>query len=59
MFALNKLPPRYVTDRRGAVLTHVRLQGEQEQADFSVALIEGFKRVMHAPRADHDPPPHD
>jgi len=53
VFALNKLPPRYVTARRGAVLTHVRLQGEQEQADISVALIEGFKRVMRAPRPDH------
>jgi competence protein ComFB len=59
VFALNKLPPRYVTDRRGAVLTHVRLQGEQEQADFSVALIEGFKRVMRAPRPDHGTPPPD
>lgn len=53
VYALNKLPPRYVTARRGAVLTHVRLQGEQEQADISVALIEGFKRVMHHPRPDH------
>lgn len=53
VYALNKLAPRYVTARRGAVLTHVRLQGEQEQADVSVALIEGFKRVMRAPRPDH------
>jgi Late competence development protein ComFB len=53
VFALNKLPARYVTARRGAVLTHVRLQGEQEQADISVALIEGFKRVMRQPRPDH------
>jgi len=56
VFALNKLPPRYVTARRGAVLTHVRMQREQEQADISVALIEGFKRVMRAPRPDHGRP---
>jgi competence protein ComFB len=57
VFALNKLPPRYITARRGAVLTHVRLQGEQEQADISVALIEGFKRVMRSPRPEHGKPP--
>jgi hypothetical protein len=53
VFALNKLPPRYVTARRGAVLTHVRMQKEQELADVSVALIEGFKRIMRHPRPEH------
>lgn len=57
VYTLNKLPPRYTTDRRGAVLAHVRLQGEQEQADISVALIEGFKRVMRSPRPEHGKPP--
>lgn len=56
VFALNKLPPRYVTARRGAVLTHVRMQGEQELADISVALIEGFKRIMRHPRPEHGKP---
>lgn len=55
VYALNKLPPRYVTQRRGAVLTHVRMQGEQEQADISVALMEGFRRVIRAPRPEHTP----
>jgi competence protein ComFB len=56
VYALNKLPPRYVTQRRGAVLTHVRMQREQEQADISVALIEGFKRVIRSPRPEHGKP---
>jgi competence protein ComFB len=59
VYALNRLPPRYSTQRRGAVLQHVRLQKEQEQADISVAVIEGIKRVMKSPRASsqHRPPP--
>jgi hypothetical protein len=53
VFALNRIPPRYVTARRGAVLQHMRMDQEQELADISVALMEGFRRVMKSPRPDH------
>jgi len=57
VFALNRVRPRYVTRRRGAVLARVRMERDQELADLSVALVEGFRRVHEAPRPGHDRPP--
>jgi hypothetical protein len=42
-----------VTHRRGAVLQHLKMQRDQEVADISVALLEGFRRVQKSPRPDH------
>lgn len=56
VFALNRIPPHYVTQRRGAVLQHLKMQRDQELADISVALLEGFRRVQKSPRADHRGP---
>jgi competence protein ComFB len=53
VFALNRIPPHYVTHRRGAVLQHLKMQRDQEVADISVALLEGFRRVQKSPRPDH------
>jgi competence protein ComFB len=53
VFALNRIPPHYVTQRRGAVLQHLKMQRDQELADISVALLEGFRRVIKSPRPDH------
>jgi competence protein ComFB len=53
VFALNRIPPHYVTHRRGAVLQHIKMQRDQEVADISVALLDGFRRVQKAPRPDH------
>lgn len=50
VYTLNRLPPRYVTQRRGAVLAHLRVQRDQEVADVSVALMQAFMRVQDAPR---------
>jgi hypothetical protein len=57
VFALNRVKPRYVTQRRGAVLARVRMERDQEVADLSVALVEGFRRVHESPRPGHDRPP--
>jgi hypothetical protein len=56
VFALNRVKPRYVTQRRGAVLARVRMERDQEVADLSVALVEGFRRVHESPRRDHNRP---
>lgn len=53
VFALNRIPPHYVTQRRGAVLQHLKMQRDQEVADISVALVEGFRRVQKSPRQEH------
>ncbi len=53
VFALNRLPPHYVTHHRGAVLQHIAMQRDQDQADIAVALMEGFRVVSRAPRPEH------
>lgn len=53
VFALNRLPPRYVAAHEGEVLAHVALGREQPIADVSVVLVEGFRRVASSPRAGH------
>lgn len=53
VYALNRIPPRYVAKREGEVITSVRLQGQQDVADISVALLDGFRRVQENPRAGH------
>jgi hypothetical protein len=57
VFALNRVKPHYVTQRRGAVLARMRMERDQEVADLSVALVEGFRRVHEAPRPGHDHAP--
>lgn len=53
VFALNRLPPRYVAANTGEVIANVALHREQPIADVSVVLVEGFRRVASAPRAGH------
>jgi competence protein ComFB len=53
VFALNRLPPRYVTQPTGEVLTSVTMASDQPKADISVLLLEGFKRVQADPREGH------
>jgi len=53
VFALNRLPPRYVAAHEGEVIGHVALGRDQPVADVSVVLVEGFRRVASAPRPGH------
>ena len=53
VFALNRLPPRYVAASVGEVIGSVALHRDQPIADASVALVEAFRRVASAPRPGH------
>lgn len=53
VYALNRLTPHYVTERRGAVLQHLEMQKDQESADIAVALLAGFRIVKSKPRPGH------
>jgi competence protein ComFB len=53
VYALNRLAPHYVAQPTGEALTHVRMQAEQQVADISVVLLEGFRKVKAAPRPGH------
>lgn len=54
VYALNRLPPHYVTQHRGAVVQHLRMQKDQNVADVAVALMHGFSVVKDSPRPGHD-----
>ena len=53
VFALNRLPPRYVAGSPGDVLSNVALHRDQPIADVSMVLVEAFRRVASAPRPGH------
>jgi len=50
VYALNRLPPRYVATLAGEVLSEVRMDADQGRADVTVALLEGIRVVARAPR---------
>ncbi len=53
VFALNRIRPLYVAQPTGEALVHVQMQAEQQTADLSVALLDGFRKVKAAPRKGH------
>ncbi|MDX2121364.1 MAG: tRNA (N6-isopentenyl adenosine(37)-C2)-methylthiotransferase MiaB [Gemmatimonadota bacterium] len=50
VFALNRLPPRYVIGREGAVVTDLNLDKDQSRAAIEVTVMEGIRKVNLAPR---------
>jgi competence protein ComFB len=49
-FALNRVPPRYVSRREGSVVTEVNLEKEQSRAAIEVVVMEAFRKISVAPR---------
>lgn len=52
VFALNRIPPRYVTTQAGHAVTEVKLEKDQERAVIDVAIIDAIRRVHATPRCD-------
>lgn len=52
VYALNRLPPRYVVGREGSIVTDVALDKDQNRAAIDVAVMEGIRKVHLAPRCD-------
>jgi len=50
VFALNRLPARYVAGREGTVVTELNLDKDQTRAAIDVAVMEGYRKVGLAPR---------
>jgi competence protein ComFB len=50
IFALNRLPPRYVASDEGKAVTEFQLEKGQNRADIDRTLINGFQTVAMAPR---------
>jgi competence protein ComFB len=49
-YALNRVPPRYVSRREGAVVTEVSLEKEQSRAAIEVIVMEALRKISVAPR---------
>lgn len=52
VFALNRIPARYVSTVEGSVVTGVNLDKDQNRAVIDVQLMEGFRKVSMAPRCN-------
>ena len=50
VYALNRLPARYVASRSGSVVTELNLDKDQSRAQIDVMLMEAFRIVSMAPR---------
>jgi competence protein ComFB len=55
VYALNRLPARYVASRSGSVITELDLEDHQGRATIDVVMMEGFRKVMQSPRCGKAP----
>ena len=52
VYALNRLPPRYVIGLEGTIVTGINLDKDQSRASIDVAILEGIRKVNLAPRCE-------
>ncbi len=52
VYALNRLPARYVASLEGTVITELNLDKQQNRAAIEVAVMDGIRRVMDSPRCN-------
>jgi competence protein ComFB len=50
VYALNRIPARYVSTTTGSVVTEVNLEKEQSRAAIEVAMMDGLRKIARAPR---------
>ena len=50
VYALNRVPPRYVSSPTGSVVTEINLEKEQSRAPIDVAMMEALRKISLAPR---------
>ena len=51
VYALNRLPPKYVVTDAGKAVTEVALDGAQHRAAIDVQVLEAMRHVAERPRA--------
>jgi hypothetical protein len=50
VYALNRVPARYVSSQQGSVITEVNLEKDQSRAAIDVAMMDGLRRISLSPR---------
>jgi len=56
VYALNRLPARYVASREGTVITELNLDKQQNRATIDVVVMDGIRKVMASPRCGQSGP---
>ena len=56
VYALNRLPARYVASREGMVVTELNLDKDQTRVTVEINVMEGFRKVAHSPRCGRTVP---
>lgn len=50
VYALNRLPARYVASIEGTVVTELNLDKDQTRVTIEINVMEGFRKVTTSPR---------
>ena len=50
VYALNRLPARYVASLEGTVITELNLDKNQNRVTVDVVVMDGIRKVMASPR---------
>ena len=56
VYALNRLPARYVASVEGKVVTELNLDKDQTRVTIEIHVMEGFRKVTRAPRCGRAAP---
>ncbi|HEY3934991.1 MAG TPA: late competence development ComFB family protein [Gemmatimonadales bacterium] len=51
VYALNRLPPRYVVTDAGMAVTEVALDGAQQRTEIDVKVLEAMRHIAARPRS--------
>ena len=57
VYALNRLPPKYVVTDAGKAVTEASLHGPQHRTAIDVQVLEALRLVTRVPRGANRPPP--
>jgi hypothetical protein len=57
VYALNRLPPRYVVTNEGKAVTEAMLEGAQHRTTIDVQVIEALRQITRRPRSVRGAPP--
>ncbi len=52
VYALNRLPPRYVVTNEGKAVTEAQLEAPQHRTTIDVQVIEALRQVARKPRTE-------
>ncbi len=55
VYALNRLPPKYVVSNEGKAVTEATLDGPQHRTAIEVQVFEALRQVARVPRNDRPP----